>query len=41
MVQKWQLKFNFSKCYLLHLGKPHEFGECTINGNVIEVCDLF
>ena len=37
--KKWQLKFNFSKCYLLHLGKPHEFGEYTIDGNVIN-CDL-
>ena len=39
--KKWQLKFNFSKCYyLLHLGKPHEFDEYTIDGNVIKVCDL-
>ena len=37
MVQKWQLKVNFS---LLYLGKPHEFGEYTINGNVIKACDL-
>ena len=21
-AQKWQLRFNVSKCYLLHLGKP-------------------
>ena len=30
--------FNTSKCYLLHLGKPHEFGECTIDGTVIKAC---
>ena len=34
------LKFNFSKCYLLHLGEPHEFGEYTIDGNVNKACDL-
>ena len=38
--KKWQLKFNFSKCYLLHLGKPYEFCEYTIDGNVIKACDL-
>ena len=34
------MKFNFIKCYLLHLGKPHEFTEYTIDGNVIKACDL-
>ena len=38
--RKWQLKFNISKCYLLHLGKPHEFGECTIDGTVIKTYDV-
>ena len=34
---KWQLKSNFSRYYLLHLGKPHDFGEYTIiDGNVIK-----
>ena len=35
MVQKWQLN-----CYLLYLGKPHEFDEYTIDGNIIKACDL-
>ena len=35
-----QEKFNSSKCCLLHLGKPHEFGECTIDGTVIKACDV-
>ena len=26
--------------YLLHLGKPHEFGEYTIDSNLIKACDL-
>jgi len=38
--RKWQLKFNISKCYLLHLGKPHEFGEYTIDCTVINGCDV-
>ena len=31
------VKFNISKCYLLHLGKPREY---TIDGTVIKVCDV-
>ena len=27
----WQLKFNISKCSLLHLGKPHEYGQYQLN----------
>ena len=38
--RKWQLKFNIGKCYLLHLGKPHEFGEYSIDGTVIKACDV-
>ena len=39
--RKWQLKFNIGKCYMLHLGKPHEFGEYTIDaGTVIKACDV-
>jgi len=30
--RKWQLNFNISKCYLLHLGKLHEFGGYMIDG---------
>ena len=40
LYEKWQLKFNISKCYLLHLGKPHEFGKYTIDGTVIKACDV-
>ena len=32
---KWQLKFNISKCYLLHLGKSHRYGEYNIQGIAI------
>ena len=38
--RNWQLKFNISKCYLLHLGKPHEFGKYMIDGTVIKACDV-
>jgi len=38
--KKWKLKFNISKCYLLHLGKPRGFGEYTIDGSVIKACDV-
>jgi len=38
--RKWELKFNVSKCYLLHLGKPREFGEYMIDGTVINACDV-
>jgi len=34
-TNKWQLKFNISKCYLLHLGKPHGYGEYNIQGIAI------
>ena len=35
--RKWQLKFNISKYYLLHLGKPREY---IIDGTVIKACDV-
>jgi len=38
--RKCQLKFNISKCYLLHLGEPQEFSEYTIDGTVINACDV-
>lgn len=38
-ANKWQLKFNISKCFLLHLGPPHEFGEYNINGTTISSSD--
>jgi len=31
----WQLKFNIGKCNLLHLGRPHEYGEYLIDGTII------
>lgn len=31
----WQLKFNISKCNVLHLGRPHGFGEYLIDGTTI------
>ncbi|XP_065883935.1 uncharacterized protein [Dysidea avara] len=37
---QWQLKFNISKCNWLHLGKPHGFGECVIDGTTITSCDV-
>ena len=29
---KWQLKFNVSKCYILHLGPDHSFGNYYLDG---------
>ena len=34
------VKMFISKCYLLHLGKPHEFGKYTIDGTVTKACDI-
>ena len=34
-AQKWQLRFNVSKCHLFHLGKPHQYGKYNIQGNLI------
>ena len=31
---KWQLRFNVSKCNLLHLRPLHSYGEYNINGVV-------
>ena len=31
----WLLNFNISKCYALHLGLTHSYGNYCINGNVI------
>ena len=36
-AQKWQLRLNVSKCYLLHLGKPHQYN--NIQGNLISPSD--
>jgi len=33
-----QLKFNIINC-MLHLGKPHEFGEYMIDGAFIRCCN--
>ena len=38
-ANKWQLRFNTSKCFLLHLGPPHEYGEYNIQGTIISSCD--
>jgi len=38
-ANKWQLKFNISKCYILHLGKPHQYGEYNILGTNIKSTD--
>ena len=38
-ANKWQLKFNISKCYILHLGKPHGYGEYNIQGTNITSTD--
>lgn len=38
--EKWQLKFNISKCNLLHLGHPHGLGDYTIDGTVITPCNV-
>ena len=34
-ANKWQLRFNVSKCHLLHLGKLHYYGTYNIQGNLI------
>ena len=34
------VEVQFYQVLLVHLGKPHEFGEYTIDGNVIKACDL-
>ena len=31
----WLLNFNISKCYVLHLGLTHSYGNYCIDGNVI------
>ena len=36
---KWQLKFNISKCYVLHLGPSHSYGDYYLDGNVITACN--
>ena len=37
---KWQLKFNISKCYVLHLGPSHSYGDYYMDGNyVITACN--
>ena len=37
---KWQLRFNVSKCNLLHLVPLHSYGEYNINGIVISSSNL-
>ena len=37
---KWQLKFNISKCYILHLGTSHSYGDYYLDGNRITVSDI-
>ena len=37
---KWQLRFNVSKCNLLHLGPLHIYGEYNINGVVVSPSNL-
>jgi len=39
-ANKWQLRFNISKCYILHLGTPHEYGEHNILGTTISSSDI-
>ena len=36
---KWQLKFNISKCYILHLGPSHSYRDYYLDGNRITVSD--
>ena len=38
-ANKWQLKFNISKCYQLHLGRSHGYGEYNIQGTPIASTD--
>ena len=37
---KWQLRFNVSKCNLLHLGPLYSYGEYNINGVVVSPSNL-
>ena len=37
---KWQLRFNVSKCNLLHLRPLHSYGEYNINGLVVSPSNL-
>jgi len=39
-ANKWQLKFNVSKCNWLHLGRQHGFGEYTIGDIAITSCNV-
>ena len=32
---QWQLKFNISKCHILHLGPSHSYGDYHLDGNKI------
>ena len=32
---QWQLKFNISKCHILHLGPSHSYGDYYLDGNKI------
>jgi len=34
-ANKWQLRFNISKCYILHIGPPHGYGEYNIHDTII------
>ena len=34
-LKTWLLNFNVSKCYVLHLGLTHSYGNYCIDGNVI------
>ena len=38
-ANKWQLRFNASKYFFLHLGPPHEYGEYNIQGTIISSSD--
>ena len=35
----WQLMFNISKCFLLHLGPPQEYSKYNIQGTLISSSD--
>ena len=35
----WQLRFNVSKCYVLHLGPPHDYGQYNMQGTIISSSD--
>ena len=38
-ANKWQLRFNVSKCYVLHLGPPHAYSEYSMQGTIISSSD--